>query len=186
MSSFLIDLKEIYREYFPNNFKVEDKVKDNTFTSLGSPIKEKVKGDYLGREVFLPVRLVCGGKELSLPCATIRITGQKTIIRTAISERRGTVKEQFSVGDYEFTVNGVMIAQENRLPDEDMLKLKNFFESTSEVELHNAVSDLFLDSSCRVCITGVDFPEVQGKTLRHRPFSFTCESDFVNTLVIDN
>jgi len=182
MSSFLIDLKEIYREYFPNNFKVEDKSEKEYFTALGYPLKE----DLLGRTVFLPVKLVCGHDELVMPCATIRVTGQKTIIRTAISERRGTVKEQFSVGDYEFSVNGVFIAAAGEFPDRDILKLKNFFESTSEVELHNAVSDLFLDSSCRVCITGVDFPEVQGKTLRHRPFSFTCESDFVNTLIIDN
>ena len=181
MSSFAINLKDIYREYFPNNFNIEEKTETEDFTSLGTPLKEKL----MGTKVFLPVRLRCGGEELVMPCATIRVTGQKTIIRTAISERRGTVKEQFSVGDYEFSVNGVFISSDRTLPDKDILKLKSFFESTQPVELHNAVSDLFLDSSCRVCLTAVDFPEVQGKALRHRPFSFTCESDFVNTLIIE-
>lgn len=180
MSSFAINLKEIYHEYFPNNFNIEKKPETADFTTLGSPLKEEL----LGTEVFLPVRLRCGGEELVMPCATIRVTGQKTIVRTAISERRGTVKEQFSVGDYEFSVNGVFIADKSMIPDKDIITLKSFYESTEPVELHNAISDFFLDKSCRVCITAIDFPEVQGKTLRHRPFSFTCESDFVNTLIL--
>ena len=182
MSSHLINLKDVFREYFPNKYHVEEKPETQDFTTLGSPVKEEM----LGTEVFLPVRLKCGKDELVMPCATMRVTGQKTIVRTAISERRGTVKEQFSVGDYEFSVNGVFISSDRTFPDKDILKLKTFFESTEPVYLHNALSNLFLDSSCRVCITAVDFPEVQGKTTRHRPFSFTCESDFVNQLIVSD
>lgn len=181
MNSLLINLKEIYRAYFPNNFALDEKEPENNTTSLGSPVRE----EYMGRTVFLPVKLTCGCDELYIPCATIRVTGQKTVIRTAISERRGTVKEQFSVGDYEFSVSGVLIAKDSMMPDQDMLTLKRFYESTEPVELHNAVSDLFLDSSCQVCVTALEFPETQGKTVRHRPFSFTCESDYVNTLILE-
>lgn len=184
MSSFAINLKEIYHEYFPNNFNIEEKtvIPEKETTVLGSHVVEK--SELLGCTVFLPVTLNCGLEKLTIPCATIRVTGQKTIVRTAISERRGTVKEQFSVGDYEFSVNGVFIADKSMIPDKDIITLKSFYESTEPVELHNAISDFFLDKSCRVCITAIDFPEVQGKTLRHRPFSFTCESDFVNTLIL--
>lgn len=186
MSSFLINLKEIYREYFPNNFVVEPKtvIPEKETTVLGSPVVDK--SDILGRTVFLPITLNCGQEKLTIPCATIRIIGQKTIVRTAISERRGTVKEQFSVGDYEFAINGVLVADKSMIPDKDILMLKNFYESTVPVELHNAISDFFLDSSCQVCITALEFPETQGKTVRHRPFSLTCESDYVNTLTLDD
>lgn len=180
MHPLIVNVKEIYREYFPNKYSLSPKPESPSTTIIGSKTKENL----LGREVFLPIELKCGGEKLVIPCATIRVTGQKTIIRTAISERRGTVKEQFSVGDYEFSVNGVLISQKDSLPDEDMLKLKRFFESTKQVELRNAVSDLFLDHSCQVCITALEFPEVQGKTIRHRPFSFTCESDYVSSLIM--
>ena len=58
-----------------------------------------------------------------------------------------------------------------------------FFESTSPVQLTNALSDLFMDDSRNVCITDFEFPEVEGKELRCRPFTLTCESDSVTNLI---
>ena len=176
-----VDLKNIYKNYFGKDFSVGEKQEPEHTTSLGTPIKEQL----LGREVFLPITFKCNGKELKIPCATIRVQGKKNIIKTVVAERKGTVKEQFSIGDYEFTIKGVLIGKGENLPDKDMLLLRDLFESTKPVELHNAIAEMFLDKSEYVCIESLEFPEVEGKTLRHRPFTLTCESDYVDSLTID-
>lgn len=123
---------------------------------------------------------------LEIPCCTIRVTGQRTVIRTALSERIGTVKELFQVGDWKFDVKGVLIASSGAaMPDREMFALRQMFESPTPVVLENAVADLFLDSTQYVCMTDLEFPEVEGKSLRHRPFTFSCESDYINSLIED-
>lgn len=179
--ALLVDLKNIYNTYFQKPYFVEPCTEPAEVTSYGMPVKENI----LGREVFLPVTFICGGVRMTIACATIRVTGKKTIVKTVVAERKGTVKEQFSVGDYEFTIKGVLIGDGNNLPDTKMLFLKEIYESTKPVELHNAIADFFLDKSLYVSIESIEFPEVEGKSLRHRPFTLTCESDYVDTLKIE-
>lgn len=176
-----VDLKNLYNTYFQKPYFVEQRTETTGFTSYGLPVKEQM----LGREVFLPVTFKCAGEQMTIACATIRVTGKKTIVKTVVAERKGTVKEQFSIGDYEFTIKGVLIGDGENLPDTKMLFLKDIFESVKPVELHNAIADFFLDSSLYVSIESLEFPEVEGKALRHRPFTLTCESDYVNTLKVE-
>ena len=173
-----VDLKNLYNTYFQKPYFVEPRTEPTGFTNYGLPVKEQL----LGREVFLPITFKCNGVQMTIACATIRVTGKKTIIKTVVAERKGTVKEQFSIGDYEFTIKGVLIGEGENLPDTKMLFLKDIFESTKPVELHNAIADFFLDSSLYVAIESLEFPEVEGQALRHRPFTLTCESDYVETL----
>lgn len=172
------DLQNIRNAYLQEPYYVEPRKQPSDVTCYGFPVKEQL----LGREVYLPVTFKCNGVQLTIACATIRVTGKKNIIKTVVAERKGTVKEQFSVDDYQFTIKGVLIGEGENLPDNQMLFLKEIFESTKPVELHNAIADLFLDSSMYVSIESIEFPEVEGKALRHRPFSITCESDYVDTL----
>lgn len=175
-----VDLRNLYNTYFQKPYYLKPRVETTGMTCYGLPVKEQI----LGREVFMSVTFKFAGRELTIACATIRVTGKKNVVKTVVAERKGTVKEQFSVGDYEFTIKGVLIGDGDSLPDVKMIFLKEMFESTKPVELHNAIADFFLDKSLYVSIESIEFPEVEGKTIRHRPFSVICESDYVDSLKV--
>ena len=179
MAHLATDLLELYKTYFqqPYCVNIERLPEDSVFTS-------RFKGDWQGVEVFLPVTLRAGGSQLYIPCCTIRAASKKSVVRTVLPERLGTVKEQFQTGDWEFTVKGVLIAANGVFPDEEILALRRIYEATEQAELENALSDLFLDTTRLVCVTSLEFPEVEGRNNRHRPFTLVCESDYVTTLRI--
>jgi len=195
MAHLIVNIQDIYNTYFQKPYTVNDNrqaaileqyekltPKDRAnITIQGIPLIEY----YNGREVFLPVHFWMSKVDyLAIYCCTIRVTSKKTIIRTAVSERVGTIKEQFSIGDYIFTIKGVLIGDDGTFPDDKVLKLKQLYEATVPVELHNAMAELFMTDSRRVAIESIEFPEVQGGSKHHRPFILTCESDFVDTLEI--
>ncbi|MFV0313257.1 MAG: DUF6046 domain-containing protein [Dysgonomonas sp.] len=195
MAHLITNLENIYTTYFQPPYKVNDNrkalilpeyerltPKDRAnITIKGIPLIEY----YKGREVFLPVHLWMSNQDyLAIYCCTIRVTSKKTIIRTAVSERVGTIKEQFSVGDYIFTIKGVLIGEDGTFPDDKILKLKELYEATVAVELHNAYTELFMTASRRIAIESIEFPEVQGGSKHHKPFVLTCESDFVDSLIV--
>lgn len=195
MAHLLVNIEGIYNTYFQPPYKVNDNREAVVVEEYGK-IEQKqnsnktIKGIELskfvgGREVFLPVQFWKSHQLfLEILCCTIRITSKKTIIRTPVSERTGTVKEQFNVGDYIFTIKGVLIGEKRTFPDDKILQLKELYETTDSVELHNALTELFMTGSRRIAIESLEFPEVQGGSKHHRPFVLTCESDFVDTLEI--
>ena len=196
MAHFIATLEGIYNTYFQPKYKVDSnreipnvepygKIPDNK-REYDKTIKGIELTKYVGGlEVFLPVQFWKSQQlYLEILCCTIRITSKKTIVRTVVSERTGTIKEQFSIGDYIFTIKGVLIGNNRTFPDEKILKLKDIYETTNVIELYNALTELFMTSSRRVAITDIDFPEVQGGSKHHRPFVLTCESDFVDILEI--
>lgn len=195
MAHLLVNIKDVYNTYFQKPYTVNDNRNSltpveyekiaqkatNGRTRKGTDLYKKVGGI----DVFLPVTLKKDKDfELEILCCTIRITSKKTIIRTAVAERVGTIKEQFNVGDYIFTIKGVLIGKERTFPDSEILQLKELYETTDSVELHNAFAELFMTGSRRVAIESIEFPDVQGSSEYHRPFVLTCETDFVDNLII--
>jgi hypothetical protein len=192
----LIDLTNIYNTYFQPKYSITTAMQgtplpvfntvptkvDNSVAVLGTSISKK---NAMGIEIFLPITLkVNDSLQLTIDCCTIRVTGKKTIIRTPVSEQKGSVKEQFNIEDYEFAVKGVLIGTNQKFPDDQVIMLKNIFESTLPVKIENALADLFLDASNQIVISDLEFPEIEGKTLRHKPFTLSCESDFITTLTL--
>lgn len=195
MAHLITNLENIYTTYFQSPYKVTDNRESLIPEEYGKieqkPTNEKtIKGIELskkveGVEVFLPVQFWKSQQlYLEILCCTIRVTSKKTIVRTAVSERVGTIKEQFNVGDYIFTIKGVLIGDKRTFPDEKILKLKDIYETTDSVELYNAMTELFMSGSRRIAIESIEFPEVQGGSKHHRPFVLTCESDFVDSLIV--
>lgn len=60
--------------------------------------------------------------------------------------------------------------------------LKRIFEMRRPVELRNAFTDLFLEDSKRVALLSLEFPEIEGKSLRMRSFVLQAESDYITNL----
>lgn len=146
-------------------------------------------GSY-GQAIWFPVELKTTVKEqnklvsvsIEIEACTVAVNMSKTIIRTAVSERKGTVKECFAIDDYRFTIKGFLIGKNRLVPEDQIQTLKKVFESTEAVFLHGGYPEIFLDESCRVAISGLDFPEVQGKAVWIRPFSMTLETDNIDDL----
>lgn len=179
-------LHDIYNTYFQEPYKIQDKFSKEALQKKNNIRDISLYGDYKGKQVFLPVTLVKDAQtSLYIPCATIRISSQKNIIRTVVSERAGTVKEQFNVGDYQIAIKGVLLGELGRFPDKQILVLKDIYQSSQTVEIHNALVELFMGASRKIVITALEFPEVQGKEPKYRPFTLSCESDFIDTLIID-
>lgn len=192
----LIDLQNIYNSYFQPKYAIQKTQQgsevpaygmiptkvDNSVTVLGNSISKK---NALGIEVFLPITLkVSETLKLTIDCCTIRVTGKKTIIRTPVSERKGSVKEQFNIEDYQFSVKGVLIGENQKFPDDQIIMLRKIFESDQPVKIENALAELFLDQSNQIAISEYEFQETEGRTLRHKAFTFTAESDFIDTLTL--
>lgn len=96
MSHISIDLIHLYQQFFGKPYTVPahwELIETDRRTINGIPVSVQTAG---GIEVFLPVALWVS-KELNIriDCCTIRVTGKKTILKTALSERKGTVKRQF-------------------------------------------------------------------------------------------
>lgn len=139
-----------------------------------------------GQAIWFPVELWKSNKKLiEIEACTVAVNLSKNIIRTAVSERQGTVKECFSVDDYRFTIKGFLIGKNRMIPEDQILQLKDFFETTEPIALHGAYPEMFMnDKTCQVAVSALDFPEVQGKATWVRPFNMMLETDFIDSLSI--
>jgi hypothetical protein len=144
-----------------------------------------------GQDIWFPItlkshRITETGElepiELPIDICTISVNLVSTIIRTPVTERIGTVKEIISHDDYKFTIRGFLVSEDRTVPEKQILDLINLRKSTEEKTLHGGYPELFLDKTCRIVISDIDFPEVQGKSHWIKPFTLTCESDFITDL----
>ncbi|MDY0104394.1 MAG: DUF6046 domain-containing protein [Lentimicrobium sp.] len=194
----IIDLYNIYSEVFGEPYKLSNlgfntiskpfsplpaKVESQKITSSGLPLTVK---NAFNKEIFAPIEFYKNSTNyLQVPCATIRVSSKKTIVRTAVSERKGTAKEVFSVGDYQFTIKGILIGQSQQFPEDQILKLIDIYETRQQIELYNAFTELFMSGESRkIVVESLEFPEVQGKALNMRAFVLSCESDFIDTVIV--
>jgi hypothetical protein len=206
-TALVIDIVELFKKTFGkqpyvvpglsktndtvNPYRITDdqKKKEQQFTDKGSLIKETFRGV----EVLLPIRFYDGPKLLQyLPFCSISVSGGKTIIRTPLAERIGTVKEEFNLEDYSFNIKGFLINEGRTFPEAEIIQLRELYEVQRAVTIENALTNIYLtnptlkpDEQKRVVISKFDLPEVLGG--RHaRPFTMTIESDTVFDLELDS
>lgn len=207
----IFDLSKLYKTYFNNSpYFIANKDSQQPLTQdIGYSIFAKnpnpkgfihrSKNDQpfnkigaYGQDIWFPVTLktiiIENGKPeaitIEIEACTVAVRLAKTIVRTAVSERQGTVKECFNTDDYKFTIKGFLIGKNRTVPEDQIISLKKIFETAKPVELHGGYPEMFLEKSCRIAIDTLEFPEVQGKAPWIRPFTLTCESDYIEGLEI--
>lgn len=198
MSAVVYDLRQIYRQTFGSNPHVP-KVVPTTNQEQPFEISESnnnvsqlsgssFTAQYLGKEIWLPVKFynldmsIFGTDKILLPYTVIKMSAKKTIIKTPLAERKGTVKELYSIDDFVISLKGFVIDEANRnFPENELIVLKKLFERNEAIDFDNALSNIFLDEQ-RVVIESLELPEVEGGRKHIRPFSMTLESDSVFTL----
>lgn len=205
----IFDLYKIYKDYFDKNSYYIDKngtknkfTQEDEFSGIQKNPHPKGKihlsrtnqpfnkiGAY-GQNIWFPIKLqgfeIQAGQPtihtLEIDICTVSTKLTTGIIRTPVSDRKGCVHEIVNYEDTKFTIRGFLIGKNRQVPEDEIIKLKYFLESLYPVEMHGGYVELFLDKSCRIRITNLDFPEVQGQTHWIRPFSFECESDYLDDL----
>jgi hypothetical protein len=197
MSSLTFDIEQLYAKTFgskpykvgrenslpaPAPHKVDGSNDAVLFDAVGNTLREYVNGT----EIWLPTEFanipasVIANTSLSLPYSVISIRGSSTIIRTPLNERKGTVKEFFSIDDYKITLKGFFIDIQNRVwPYDDINALKQVHEMGIAFSLDNALSNVFLSADDRVVITDFELLPVEGGRKHVRPFVIQLESDSV-------
>lgn len=180
-------------EDFGGFLKIDTQNETVEFTKKGYPLIEQVEGI----EIWLPTKFYNlpfkgsnNSYELQLPFAIVSIQGKSNIVKTTVSERKGTVKELYSIDDYLITVKGFFIDKKTRTwPEDDIYLLKQLHESGKAFNIDNALVSPFLEDvnmpeteQQRVVITAFSMPEVEGGKKHVRPFSLSLESDCVFTL----
>jgi hypothetical protein len=163
---------------------------EQEFTAKGSLIKEQ----YRGIEILLPIRFYDEAALLMyLPYCVISVSTRKTMIETALSERTGTVKEQFNIEDYVFNIKGFLINEGRAFPEEEIALLNTLYKTLKAVTIENALTNIFLtdpqltpSEQKRVVIYDFNLPEVQGGRVHVKPFTMMVKSDTVFTLELNN
>ena len=205
--SLLTDLLRIYERQFgkkpivpeliesapeDNDISIEDAEERNTVTTLGSSLI----ADYRGQEIWLPIKFfeldteIFGVDELLIPYATIKISAKKSLIKTPMVERQGSVIEQYSVDDFDISIKGFVIGYDDSgfypiWPEKEIQILKDLFMLNTAIKLDNALTNIFIGEDARVVIESIDFPEVEGGRKNYRPFSMKLQSDTIFSLEVE-
>lgn len=143
-----------------------------------------------GQDIWFPIEIKGFKKEFGkweevsvvIDACTVSVNLVSTIVSTPVIERKGTVNEIVNIEDYKFTIRGFLIGKNRLVPEDDIMNLIKIKESTRAKTLHGGYPELFLDKTCRIVISELEFPEVQGQNHWIRPFSMTCKSDFITDL----
>ncbi len=204
----VFNLYKLYEEYFGRNSYYVDKSGEkkpaNNIEYSGIPKNDSPRGtihqsnfgqDYnkigaYGQDIWHPIELkgfrVAGGSlepiSINIDACTVSVNLVSTVVSTPVVERKGTVNEIVNIDDYKFTIRGFLIGKNRKVPEDDILNLVTIKESTAEKTMHGGYVELFLDDSCRIVISELEFPEVQGQNHWIRPFTLTCKSDFITDL----
>lgn len=142
------------------------------------------KKDARGRVYFMPVLLESSRGTIELPAAAVSIKGKKKIIETALTGRRGSVKELVSVDDYEISLHGIIISTDGNYPEQAVQQFRDLYELNESVKLICALSDLVLQKEDRIVIKSVDYPAV-GAVENAQVISFTATTDSAIELTIE-
>jgi hypothetical protein len=147
--------------------------------------------DAAGREYYLPVTVtytVKGSNEVKvweLPYPVISIRSRKTIIETALTERRGTVKELININDYDIQIRGFIVNHDgNEFPEDQVITLRELYEQNVPVSIKCPLTDIYLlrtdrKGSDKVVIKSLDFPEMVGvKSVRHYVLEMVSDEPF--------
>lgn len=189
MSELTFDLDKLYETVFGTRpYRIEGRGGGNKYSQLsGSALMEY----HLGKEIWLPTRFAGLNikqfkySEIFLPYTVVKISGKKTIVKTAMAERQGTVKELYSTDDYSINLKGFFIDDKNRTwPEKELKAFKRLFEMQTAVALENALTNVFLEKERKVVIESFDLPEVEGGRKHVRPFNIQLESDSIFTLEV--
>lgn len=136
-----------------------------------------VRHNCLGVPMVFPLslRLLEDKSEWLLPYEPmVTITGKQVIAkrRVAKGKSRGTIKERWTLDDYQVKIEGILMSQGNSYPERDVRKLRKYCEA-GEVIVASPLLELFGIS--RLVIESWEMPHTSG--IENQNYSLSCLSD---------
>lgn len=152
------------------------------FPRLTAPEEsEAVAYTYLGNPVFSNIEFETG---LTLNTVLMEVTGQNTIVKTAVNGRIGTVKELISRGDYTVSIKGGLFSESPKLrPDEQFRQLLDVCKEQVSVGVVSEFLQRF--DIYDLVVESYRFPQKEG-TINVQFFELDCVSDEPVELRITN
>lgn len=138
-----------------------------------------------GNEVFLPIWLIKpDGTKFLLPNTVSFFASKVTIVETAMVNRKGSVKEEISIEDWDINIKGIIVSKNYDYPDQEVYDLNQLKEAGIAYGIENARASLLLEENEMVVIKSLSFPELKGmKNLQ--PFEMNLVSDIKFELIIE-
>ena len=214
MSTIPQELLDLHQRYFgskpvvvtptptyPSNDASVPLTNNNPSYPVRSPKGAILAEEFLNVEIWLPITLKAlptdmihakngTAGEWYLPYATIMISGDASMIKTPLNQRKGTAKELYSIDDYKISIRGFLIDKQTRsFPEAEVTYLKRLFELGTHFKIDNAATNIFLedtslppDQQYRVVIEKFELTDVTGGKKSMRPFRMEISSDYIFTL----
>lgn len=138
-----------------------------------------------GNEVFLPIWLIKpDNSKLMLQNTVSSFANKITIIETQMVNRKGSVKEEISINDWEINVKGIIVSKDYDYPDQEVYDLNQLKEMGVALGIENARSSLLLEANEMVIIKSLNFIELKGMK-NIQPFELNLISDIPFELIIE-
>lgn len=151
-------------------------------------LTELIRQNALGYPMNMPLEIEdpASGDMWTLPWEPLlTLKGKNVIVRrqAAKSEKRGTIKEHWAQGDYEITIQGILMDcfDELRYPEEDVRRLRRICEARKELKVNCILLDVFAIS--RIVIEDYDIPFTKGENMQ--AYTLKACSDDLFELLID-
>lgn len=130
---------------------------------------------------FMPIKI--GG--ILLPLAVMTISGKKTIVETALTGAKGTVKELISVDDYDISITGMLYNAEGVYPEAEIRSFMELYNRSESVSLVSALSDMvFEQGNDKVVLKSINFHDMKGCE-NMQGVTISCVSDAPFELIIN-
>lgn len=201
------DLAEIFKEVwgytaFPFLFSLQNKVEGAIFKKSKTseeyqfePASERREfsrhtvpyyaNNNNGNEMFLPIWLIRpDGQQLLLQNAVSSFINKKTIVETPLVNRRGSVKEEISISDWDINVKGLIVSPDDGYPEDDVFALKELYDLSLALGIQNVRSSLLMEGDEKVVIRSLKFPEIKGMK-NVQAFEMDLVSDYSFSLIIE-
>lgn len=174
--------RQRHSDYQGEDFETEGTAEPlKTQSNKGTTLYKK---DALGNYYFMPVTFIHQGKEYEIPCALISMTGRKNIIETPLVGRQGAVKELISLEDYQISITGAVVGENQTWPEEQLDALNELYRINEAIELKCALTDIFLSENDKVVIQELSLPSA-GQTEHVQVVEMKCVTDRAFELIMD-
>lgn len=164
---------------------IPDRSEFNVETMTDEELEDVVRTNARGIPMVLPLRFQLeesGSKEWLFPLEPmISLNGQNILTRRHVSKGtiKGSIKERWTQDDYTVRIEGLLMGEDGKYPEEDVSRLKAFCEA-GHVKALNPLLEIFGIS--QLAIESWDIPFTSGTT--NQNYTIQAYSDDIYKLLL--
>lgn len=164
---------------------IPDSSEFNVETMTDEELEDVVRTNARGIPMVLPLRFLLeesGSKEWLFPLEPmISLNGQNILTRRHVSKGtiKGSIKERWTQDDYTVRIEGLLMGEDGKYPEEDVSRLKAFCEA-GHVKALNPLLEIFGIS--QLAIESWDIPFTSGTT--NQNYTIQAYSDDIYKLLL--